>query len=73
MELSGFIYNQRVAAWEPLIEPLEDPVHSSYRNWRLVAKVSTTKWFCIELACSSLILSVYSRSWLSKVAMCMNF
>ena len=39
VELSGFIYNQRVAAWEPLIEPLEDPVHGSYRNWKLIAKV----------------------------------
>lgn len=40
VELRGVIYNQRVAAWEPFIEPLEDPTHGIYRNWKLVAKVS---------------------------------
>ena len=40
IELSGFIFNQRVAAWEPLLEPLYNPVHDTYRRWKLIAKAS---------------------------------
>ena len=40
LELSGFVFNRRVASWEPLVEPLEDPLCRTYRSWGLVAKVS---------------------------------
>lgn len=39
-ELGGFVYNKRVAAWEPLIEPSEDVIHSKYRRWEMIAKAS---------------------------------
>ena len=40
--LSGLVYNSRVAAWEPLIEPLEDPVHGKYRQWEVIVKASAS-------------------------------
>jgi hypothetical protein len=39
LKADAFVYNHRVAAWEPLIEPLEDPIQGCYRPWAMVTKV----------------------------------
>ena len=48
LEVSGYVYNQRVVAWEPLLEPLEDVVKDKYRRWGAVLKASNlfTYFFC---------------------------
>lgn len=40
LTLEGFVYNENVASWEPLVEPLEDANIGDYRPYRLQAKVN---------------------------------
>ena len=46
LKADAFVYNYRVAAWEPLLEPLEDPAQECYRPWTMVAKVSWLNLQC---------------------------
>ena len=40
LTLEAFIYNENLASWEPLIEPLEDIRIGGYRPYQLHAKVN---------------------------------
>lgn len=40
LTLEAFIYNEKLASWEPLIEPLEDTRIGGYRPYQVHAKVS---------------------------------
>lgn len=40
LTLEAFIYNENLASWEPLIEPLEDIRIGGYRPYQLHAKVA---------------------------------
>jgi len=40
VELCSHIFNQRSGAWEPLLEPVENPVLGEFKRWGLDVKAS---------------------------------
>ena len=42
IELCSHVYNRRAGAWEPLIEPIEQPVLKQFKRWELNVKASVS-------------------------------
>ena len=40
LELSAYVYNKRVADWEPLIEPSENILLNKFKRWETIVKAS---------------------------------
>ena len=41
LEVCSHVFNKRSAAWEPLIEPIENPVLNRFKRWALNMKASS--------------------------------
>ena len=51
IKADAFIYNRRVAAWEPFLEPVEDQINECYRPWIMVVKVECLVYCTGRLIC----------------------